>query len=115
MSKCLNVAMTQCFWCGEADAIIIGKNLVDCKDEWNPKYVFAGYEPCDSCKEKMSLGFTVMIASTKPVAENQPEIQKGVYPTGQWIVLDKRAPLAQSTDGDRCFMDTETAKHTGLL
>lgn len=116
MSKCLNVAMTNCFWCGEVMGIAIGDKLVDCKNKLKTQYVFGGYEPCDKCKERMAKGFTIMIAQDKPISNGQPEMQKGVYPTGQWLVISNEAKERMfNVDKDKCFMDRETAIKLGLF
>ena len=116
MDKCLNVALTFCFWCGKETGIAIGNKLTDCKNKWKTKYVFSGYEPCDECKEKMAKGFTIMIAQDKPIFEGQPEMQKGVYPTGDWLVISNEAKERMSSiDTDKCFMDRETAIKIGLF
>jgi len=119
MNKCINVAMTQCFWCGEASGIAIGKTLVSCNKKWNNKYIFDGYEPCNKCQEGMNSGFTIMKAKTKPNIDNQPEIQKDVYPTGTLFVIKNEAAIEmfgeEVAKGGKAFMDTETLIEIGLI
>jgi len=81
--ECMDLSLTKCFWCGEDIGIVIGEKLIDCKDKYRNKSIIVNYEPCDKCKEKMNKGFTVMIAQDKPISKGQPEIQKGIYPSGQ--------------------------------
>lgn len=45
------------------------------------------YEPCDACKEKRSLGVTLIEVSETQPQNNLPEIQNGIYPTGSWCVI----------------------------
>ena len=80
-----------------------------------PRYVFGGYEPCNKCKEKMALGTTIMQASLEPVFKGQPEMQKGVYPTGKWVVLKKEAAKRIfNTDSPKAFVDTQTWRALGF-
>ncbi len=118
-NQCINTAMIQCFWCGEASGIAIGQKLVSCDKKWKTNYIFGGYEPCDKCKENREKGFTVVQAQDKPVNEGQPEIQDGIYPTGVWIVVKNESLvelLGQETvDLGMCFMDKEMMEKIGLI
>lgn len=116
VDTCLNVAMTFCYWCGKENGIAIGSRFVSCKDKWKTKYVFTGYEPCDECKSNMDKGFTIMEVEEKPLFKNQPEIQKGIYPTGFFVVITNEAKdkLFKNIDTNKCFMDEETFISIGL-
>ena len=122
MNKCVDIAMTQCMWCGEATGIAVGKKLTDCKDKYATKYVFNGYEPCDKCKEQWNKGFVFIEAQNEPMVEGQPEIQDGVYPTGNiWVVANESARKMFNEDVvdkmlnyGKCFIDNAIAKKLGL-
>jgi len=116
MDKCMDVNMTVCAWCGEANGIAIGKKLVDCKNKWDTKMVFGGYEPCSTCQEYMDQGFVLMEANDYPNQEGQPEMQDGVYPTGRYWVIDREAAKRAfpTAPGDKCFIDPEVAEKMGL-
>ena len=90
----LNPTIPICFWCGEK------RNEVACvgvvKDENGqeiemPMYSCIDYEPCDKCREGMSRGFTIMEATETPNRATNREMQKGVYPTGNWVVIRPEA------------------------
>ena len=56
-----------------------------------PKYMVIDFEPCEECKKNMALGFTVMEATNSPNSISRVEMQKGVYPTGRFMVLKTEA------------------------
>ncbi len=90
----LNPALTTCFWCGKDTGIALMGRITGGKrggDIEAPKYVFGGYEPCDECRENMAKGVTLMEASEFPNVEGQPPMQKGVYPTGNYVVMTREA------------------------
>jgi len=74
------------------------------------------YEPCDKCKGHWAQGITLIEAGMSPQSENQPEMQKGVYPTGRFLVLKPDAveqifppdAAADVLKHRMCFMDFET-------
>ena len=116
--KCMDVNMVACFYCGEASGIAISKKLISCKDKWDTKYIFGGYEPCDKCKEKFDTGFLIIECQETPISEGQPEMQKGVYPTGShWVVKNEVAAEVFNEDivkGGKIFVDKEFAERIGL-
>lgn len=105
----LNPAMTVCFWCGkETGVALLGKVTKGERggDYEAPRYVFSGYEPCEKCVENMEKGVVLMEADTIPVFAGQPEMQKGVFPTGNWLVLEKdAAKRILDCDSDKVFLD----------
>lgn len=107
----LNPAMTFCFWCGKDTGIAIMGRIDGGKrggDIEAPRRVFGGYEPCDECKEKMRLGTVMIEAGGDPITVNQPEIQKGLYPTGRWLVITKEAAQRLfNCNSDRAFCDRQ--------
>ena len=108
------VGMGMCFWCGKANSVVIDKRL---KDSFEPsQLVFTGYEPCDKCKNNMDLGLSVIKCVEKPNKKGQPEIQKGIYPTGRWWVINRDSEFAKSMSKgmDKIFIDNEAVRKIGL-
>jgi len=111
----VGVSMTKCFWCGKETGI--GLYEKDCDTE-EAKYVFGGYEPCDECMAKMVDGFTIIEAEEYPLFSAQPEIQKGVYPTGSLWVIDREAAEkvfgSEIVKKSKAFISKDMAKEIGL-
>lgn len=75
----VNPTIPICFFCGnEKNEIALLGELPN--DAEAPKHTIINYEPCDTCKEIMNKGITVMEVTTKPNAPNQPPIQKKLLP-----------------------------------
>ena len=76
-----------------------------------PKRMVIDFEPCEECRRNMALGFTVMEATSSPNQVSSMEIQKGVYPTGRYVVLRREAVLrifgAIPADNDKAFLQSE--------
>lgn len=91
----VNPTIPVCFWCGEdrGEVALMGHigNRKKHEDFQAPMRMVLDYEPCDKCKERMSLGFTIMEATTAPNDVTDIQIQKGVYPTGRYAVITKDA------------------------
>lgn len=91
----VNPTIPVCFWCGESkNEIALLGHIGDGRkheDFEAPRYSVINYEPCDKCRAQMAQGFTVMEATTKPNRVSSVEIQKGVYPTGRYVVLKNEA------------------------
>lgn len=91
----VNPTIPVCFWCGESkNEIALLGHIGDGRkheDFEAPMYSVINYEPCDKCRAQMAQGFTVMEATTKPNRVSSVEIQKGVYPTGRYVVLKNEA------------------------
>lgn len=91
----LNPTMPICFWCGKerGDIAIMGRIGDGRKHEdiEAPRHMVIDYEPCDECKRNMALGFTVIEATTAPNSVTSVEIQRGVFPTGRFIVIKPEA------------------------
>lgn len=83
----LNPSIGVCFWCSNPDGkvLLLGAN----GGKEAPRYTCTGYEPCDECKEKFSLGILLFEASAFPVIDGQPSAKKDeeLYPTGRFMVV----------------------------
>ena len=108
----LNPTMPVCFWCGkERGEIALMGHIGDGRkheDFEAPRYAVIDYEPCEECKKNMSLGFTVMEATTAPNSVTSMEIQTGVYPTGRFVIIKREAAT-------RIFGNTNTDKGKAFL
>ena len=110
----VNPTIPVCFWCGKQknEIALMGRmgNTKKGEDLEAPKSIVLDYEPCENCKKHMALGTTVMEATPEPNRVTDIEIQKGVYPTGRWVVIDSAAAkrvFNVSEDMDKCFLEKE--------
>ena len=109
----VNPSITTCFWCGEATGIALMGRINPSKkrgkyaeDLEAPKYCFGGYDPCPKCKENMALGTALMEMEQEPQFDNQPEIQKGLYPTGRFLVMKREVAKEMfNIDSPRIYID----------
>lgn len=109
----VNPTLCKCFFCGEHKCIaMLGQ--IDKADSEAPKECIMDYEPCDKCKEQMSLGVTIIEVSDQAPYNNMPPMKaKGgveVYPLGRWVVLREECQLCVDNDikkGGSIFVDTE--------
>lgn len=85
----LNPSVGICFWCGQetGEILLFGYAI---KEE-APRRVTASYAPCDECSRKWEQGFVFLEAALEPLAEGQPEISPGAYPTGNYAVINPEA------------------------
>ena len=113
--KCFNTGLIDCFWCGESIGITIDKYAKKCENE-SPKHTVYDYEPCDSCKENMAKGFTIMEARSTPLPNGQKESQDGVWPTGRWWVIDRKSEFAKenANEYNKIFIEIGMSKLIGL-
>jgi hypothetical protein len=104
----VNPTIPVCFWCGKEknEIALLGRLKGDAEA---PRNIVLDYEPCDECKANMALGVTVMEATSGPNQRSSVEIQKGICPTGRWVVITHDA--AQRIFGDmkseKVFVDPE--------
>ena len=91
----VNPTIPICFWCGkERNEIVLMGHIGDGRkheDIEAPRNMVIDFEPCEECEHNMSLGFTVMEATTRPNSISSVEIQKDVYPTGRFMVIKTEA------------------------
>lgn len=93
----LNPTIPICFWCGEEkNEIALMGRIGDARkgeDFEAPMHAVLDYEPCDKCREKMSLGFAMIEATHVPNPTTKVQMQPGVYPTGRYAVIKKEAAM----------------------
>ena len=110
----LNPTIPVCFWCGEErnEVALLG-HIGDGRkheDFEAPRHMVIDYEPCEKCRAKMALGVTLMEATSKPNSVAKVEMQKGIYPTGRYVVIKREAARKMFDNiggNDKAFVDTE--------
>lgn len=89
----VNPCIPLCFFCGkEKNEVALLGHIGDGRkneDFEAPINMVLDYEPCDDCAATMSQGIAVIGVSKNPIQAGQPEIQKGLYPTGSWCVVSE--------------------------
>lgn len=101
----LNPTIPVCFWCGEErnEVALLG-HIGDGRkheDFEAPMHMVIDYEPCEKCRANMALGVTLMEATNKPNSVTKVEMQKGVYPTGRYVVIKREAARKRNLSGCR--------------
>lgn len=100
----LNPTIPVCFWCGNEknEVVLMGHvgNPKKHEDIEAPKHAILDFEPCEECVKNMAKGFTVIEATTEPNNTTNTELQKGVYPTGNWVVIKNEAAQRIFPDAD---------------
>ena len=118
----LNPTIPVCFWCGKDknEIALLGRIREKTKrgsDIEAPRRMVIDYEPCDECKDMWESGVAVIEVQETPTTPNQPEIQKGVYPTGLFVVVtvegaDRVFPQhAPWSKGQKVFVDSTVFSH----
>lgn len=80
----VNPSLEICFWCGAAMGVaLLGRN----RGKQAPPRVVTSYTPCPTCKANMDQGITLMEVTEASLRPDNFEIQKGIVPTGRWMVL----------------------------
>ena len=74
-----------CFWCGRPKSGI-REEMIKILEGKEPSE-FRGYKACAGCSKEMGKGVTV-VEVCKEAYMAQPEMSKGLYPTGKWVVVD---------------------------
>lgn len=111
----VNPSIPTCFWCGEPTNVLVLFGRLPNDKEAGMHCGPIDYEPCDKCKGNWAQGITLIEADVSPQSENQPEIQKGLYPTGRFLVLNPDAAeriftpetAADALKHRMCFIDLE--------
>jgi len=104
--------LSLCFWCGETknELLVATKQTrAWCNDK--SMGVVVNYNACDKCEEGHKLGVWLIEASETPISRGQPEMQKGVYPTGKNWVVKKGA---FNIDIPIAFVTEKSARSMGL-
>lgn len=127
----LNPTIPVCFWCGkEKNEIALlgrirekttnrfGANVTKRDSDIEaPSRMVIDYEPCDDCKKWWDSGVAVIEVQETPINPDQPEIQKGLYPTSRFVVMtvegaDRVFPQhAPWSKGRRVLVDSEVFSH----
>jgi len=110
--ECDIAKLSLCFWCGEEknELVLATRQTKEWCDN-KSRGIVTNYEPCDKCAEGHKLGIWMIEASDTPLSKGQPEMQKGIYPTGKnWVVKKE----AFNIDSPIAFVTEESAKEMGL-
>lgn len=118
----LNPTIPVCFWCGKEKNEIALLGRIREKTERNsdieaPRRMVIDYEPCDECQKMWDSGVAVIEVRETPINPNQPEIQKGLYPTSRSVVMtvegaDRVFPQhAPWSRGQKVLVDREVFSH----
>jgi hypothetical protein len=84
----VNPTVTVCFFCNKDTGVaLLGAGFKGRA----PHRMVMNYEPCEECQANMAKGITLIEATEQPNHAGQPELQKGVYPTGRWAVITEDA------------------------
>lgn len=109
----VNPTIPICFWCGEerGEVALLG-HIGDGRkreDFEAPMHMVIDFEPCEKCKQNMAKGFTIMEATNRPNSVSSVEMQRGIYPTGRFVVLkmETATRIFNGISGtDKAFVDT---------
>lgn len=127
----LNPTIPVCFWCGKDknEIALLGRIREKIKNRYGanvtkqdsdieaPSRMVIDYEPCDECMKMWDSGVAVIEVQETPIMPNQPEIQKGIYPTGRFAVVtvegaDRVFPQhAPWSKGQKVFVDSAVFSH----
>lgn len=127
----LNPTIPVCFWCGKDknEIALLGRIREKTKNRYGanvtkrdsdieaPRRMVIDYEPCDECKKMWDSGVAVIEVQETPINPDQPEIQKGLYPTGRFAVVtvegaDRVFPQhAPWSKGQKVFVDVAVFSH----
>lgn len=127
----LNPTIPVCFWCGKDknEIALLGRIREKTKNRYGanvtkrdsdieaPSRMVIDYEPCEECMKMWDSGVAVIEVQETPTMPNQPEIQKGIYPTGRFAVVtvegaDRVFPQhAPWSKGQKVFVDVAVFSH----
>lgn len=86
----VNPSISRCFYCGkDKNEILLFGRLPN--DVEAPMHSIINYEPCDACKELFKAGVLIIECTAEPQHTNQLAIQRGAYPTGNYVVITRDA------------------------
>lgn len=127
----LNPTIPVCFWCDKDknEIALLGRIREKTKNRYGanvtkrgsdieaPRKMVIDYEPCDECKKWWDSGVAVIEVQETPINPDQPEIQKGLYPTSRFVVMtvegaDRVFPqYAPWAKGKKVFVDSAVFSH----
>lgn len=127
----LNPTIPVCFWCGKDknEIALLGRIREKTKNRYGanvtkrdsdieaPSRMVIDYEPCDECQKMWDSGVAVIEVQETPINPDQPEIQKGLYPTSRFVVMtvegaDRVFPqYAPWAKGKKVFVDSTVFSH----
>lgn len=127
----LNPTIPVCFWCGKDknEIDLLGRIREKTKNRYGanvtkrdsdieaPSRMVIDYEPCDECMKMWDSGVAVIEVQETPINPDQPEIQKGLYPTSRFVVVtvegaDRVFPQhAPWSKGQKVFVDSTVFSH----
>lgn len=83
----LNPSMPTCFYCGrqKGEIVLCGKLKGDAEA---PQSRVFDYVPCENCRKAFAKGI-LAVEVTEKESEGVIPIAKGLYPTGQYMVMDE--------------------------
>lgn len=107
----VNPTIPICAFCGkEKNEIALMGHIGDGRkgeDFEAPRNIILDYEPCDECKEQWAQGVAIIEVSRTPMADGQPPISNGAYPTGRVAVVKEEALNGDFKKGSKALMITE--------
>ncbi len=107
----VNPTIPVCAFCGkEKGEIALMGHIGDGRkgeDFEAPRNIILDYEPCDECKAQWEQGVAIIEVSTVPLADGQPPISKGAYPTGRVAVVKEEALNGDFKKGSKVLMVTQ--------
>lgn len=107
----VNPTIPICAFCGkEKNEIALMGRIGDGRkgeDFEAPKHLILDYEPCDECKAQWAQGVAIIEVSTYPLADGQPPIAKGAYPTGRVVVVKEEVLNGGFKKGSKALMIQE--------
>jgi hypothetical protein len=99
----LNPSMLMCVWCGKEKGIAILGRLPD--DAEAPRKIYGDIDPCDSCKEEMAQGISIIAVTSHPPKNGMPPLTNNPHPlymTGSWcVVKEEFLDAASIPDADK--------------
>lgn len=120
----VNPGAYSCFWCGEVVGVAMYGRLKN--DAEAPQTAVLNYDPCDDCKQGMSLGITFVEAVASQPDDGRPPLQRKpqpAWPTGRWCVIQEdavkeliadKALLAHVLKHRRALLEHDMWKALGL-
>lgn len=96
----VNPTIPVCFFCGREknEIALLGRLPGDAEA---PRNAVLDYEPCEDCKAKMAMGYTLVGVLDAPPRDGMASISGNKYPSGNLVVLTEH--------GIRSLFDLETA------